>query len=215
MKLCYIIFHCVKTLHLLGCAGDKYGWMDERCFRPLICTVKAELGWGQPGLMRWSWDETGDKYDPKCLQTCCDIVRVAKLDTITLSVNQHVLSHARGVTVKTLDIAIASLDTRGINVKIHVQVTVQISNDCAKTSRDCIGGCKDNSYYGSKCENSCPYMVSSVMRMEGALMVWLDWQLLTVLVNRQLLQVAKNTHDFIRLVQISKVNQYALWCYML
>ena len=33
------------------------GWMDERCFRPLLCTVKAELGWGQPGLMRWNWDE--------------------------------------------------------------------------------------------------------------------------------------------------------------
>ena len=28
------------------------GWMDERCFRPLLCTVKAELGRGQPGLMR-------------------------------------------------------------------------------------------------------------------------------------------------------------------
>ena len=26
--------------------------MDERCFRPLLCTVKAELGRGQPGLMR-------------------------------------------------------------------------------------------------------------------------------------------------------------------
>ena len=25
--------------------------MDERCFRPLLCTVKAELGRGQPGLM--------------------------------------------------------------------------------------------------------------------------------------------------------------------
>ena len=35
-----------------------YGWMDERCFRPLLCTVKAELGRGQPGLMRWIWDET-------------------------------------------------------------------------------------------------------------------------------------------------------------
>ena len=34
------------------------GWMDERCFRPLLCTVKAELGQGQPGLMRWIWDET-------------------------------------------------------------------------------------------------------------------------------------------------------------
>ena len=34
------------------------GWMDERCFRPPFCTIKAELGRGQPGLMRWSWDET-------------------------------------------------------------------------------------------------------------------------------------------------------------
>ena len=34
------------------------GWMDERCFRSLFCTIKAELGRGQPGLMRWSWDET-------------------------------------------------------------------------------------------------------------------------------------------------------------
>ena len=30
----------------------KDGWMDERCFRPLFCTIKAELGRGQPGLMR-------------------------------------------------------------------------------------------------------------------------------------------------------------------
>ena len=34
------------------------GWMDGWCFRPLFCTIKAELGRGQPGLMRWSWDET-------------------------------------------------------------------------------------------------------------------------------------------------------------
>ena len=32
--------------------------MDERCFRPPFCTIKAELGQGQPGLMRLSWDET-------------------------------------------------------------------------------------------------------------------------------------------------------------
>ena len=38
--------------------SNKKGWMDERCFRPLLCTVKAELGRGQPGLMRWIWDET-------------------------------------------------------------------------------------------------------------------------------------------------------------
>ena len=35
------------------------GWMDERCFRPLLCTVKAELGRGQPGLMMW---EIAPKY---------------------------------------------------------------------------------------------------------------------------------------------------------
>ena len=28
--------------------------MDEGCFRPLLCTVKAELGRGQPMLRRWS-----------------------------------------------------------------------------------------------------------------------------------------------------------------
>ena len=27
-------------------------WMDERCLRPFFCTIKAELGRGQPGLMR-------------------------------------------------------------------------------------------------------------------------------------------------------------------
>ena len=37
--------------------------MDERCLRPLFCTIKAELGRGQPGLMRWSWDE---KTLPQC-----------------------------------------------------------------------------------------------------------------------------------------------------
>ena len=37
---------------------ERFRWMDERCFRPLLCTVKAELGRGQPGLMRWIWDET-------------------------------------------------------------------------------------------------------------------------------------------------------------
>ena len=34
------------------------GWMDECFFRPLLCTIKAKLGRGQPGLLRWSWDET-------------------------------------------------------------------------------------------------------------------------------------------------------------
>ena len=26
--------------------------MNERCLRPLLCTVKAELGQGQPGLIK-------------------------------------------------------------------------------------------------------------------------------------------------------------------
>ena len=32
--------------------------MYGRCYRPLLCTVKFELGWGEPGLMLWIWDET-------------------------------------------------------------------------------------------------------------------------------------------------------------
>ena len=41
------------ALSRLNWAGNNLdGWMDERCFRPLLCTVKAELGRGQPGLMR-------------------------------------------------------------------------------------------------------------------------------------------------------------------
>ena len=35
------------------------GSMDERCFRPLLCTVKAELGRGQPGH---NDDEFGMKH---------------------------------------------------------------------------------------------------------------------------------------------------------
>ena len=42
----------------MGIEEVTLGWMDERCFRPLLCTVKAELGRGQPGLMRRIWDET-------------------------------------------------------------------------------------------------------------------------------------------------------------
>ena len=30
-------------------AKTKDRWMDEQCFRPLFCTIKAELGRGQPG----------------------------------------------------------------------------------------------------------------------------------------------------------------------
>ena len=37
------------------------GWMDERCFRPLFCTIKADLGRGQPGLFP---DEVGMLHLP-------------------------------------------------------------------------------------------------------------------------------------------------------
>ena len=33
--------------------GGMDGWMDERCLRPLFCTIKAELGLGQAGLTQW------------------------------------------------------------------------------------------------------------------------------------------------------------------
>ena len=45
-----------KVLLFLSFAHMKDGWMNG--FRPLLRTVKAELGQGQPGLMRWIWDET-------------------------------------------------------------------------------------------------------------------------------------------------------------
>ena len=38
------------------------GWMDERCFRPLLCTVKAELG---RGLKRWNYDVQLKRADGK------------------------------------------------------------------------------------------------------------------------------------------------------
>ena len=40
----------VANMKCLSCMMD--GWMDGRCFRPFLCTVKAELGQGQPRLMR-------------------------------------------------------------------------------------------------------------------------------------------------------------------
>ena len=43
------------STHIYWRKGKKDGWMDERCFRPLLCTVKAELGLGQPELMRRNW----------------------------------------------------------------------------------------------------------------------------------------------------------------
>ena len=55
------------------------GWMDEWCFRPLFCTIKAELGRGQPGLMRWSWDET--------LPQCSIDARPSTLQPTTLQVS--------------------------------------------------------------------------------------------------------------------------------
>ena len=32
--------------------------MDERFLGHFVCTIKAELGRGQPGLIRGRWDET-------------------------------------------------------------------------------------------------------------------------------------------------------------
>ena len=51
-------YHLSGNNLVLYMNNEQDGWMDERCFRPLLCTVKAELGRGQPGLMRWIWDET-------------------------------------------------------------------------------------------------------------------------------------------------------------
>ena len=38
-------------LHPMEKDTPQIGWMDERCLRPLFCTIKAELGRGQPGLI--------------------------------------------------------------------------------------------------------------------------------------------------------------------
>ena len=34
---------------------EMKGWMDERCFRPLLCTVKAELGRGNERVDSKLW----------------------------------------------------------------------------------------------------------------------------------------------------------------
>ena len=43
-----ILHYCLGVL-LCEMGGNE---MKCRCFKPLFCTMKAELGWGQPGLMR-------------------------------------------------------------------------------------------------------------------------------------------------------------------
>ena len=65
----YLHFRCPvidRHTSVITNSWSRDGWMDERCFRPLLCTVKAELGRGQPGLMRsWSRDIslcTGDHF---------------------------------------------------------------------------------------------------------------------------------------------------------
>ena len=60
---------------------EMNGWMDERCFRPLFCTIKAEMGRGQPGLMRWSWDETL----PQCSIDRSTFYTTAQRDTSELA----------------------------------------------------------------------------------------------------------------------------------
>ena len=43
LEVCHIVelFCDYKTSYIYIVIN---GWMDERCFRPLLCTVKAELG---------------------------------------------------------------------------------------------------------------------------------------------------------------------------
>ena len=47
---------------------------------------------------------------------------------MTLVVNQHVLSFVMEDAIRTLDTAIANLDTGGMTVLIHAQITVQPLN---------------------------------------------------------------------------------------
>ena len=57
-----------------------------------------------------------------------ETVQVVKLDTMVLVVNQHVLSFVMENAIRTLDTAIANLDTGGMTVQIHAQVAVQPLN---------------------------------------------------------------------------------------
>ena len=44
----FVFIYLFIYLFVLMIPGlSKDGWMDERCFRPLLCTVKAELGRSQ------------------------------------------------------------------------------------------------------------------------------------------------------------------------
>ena len=49
--------------------------MKCRCFKPPLCTMKAKLGKGQPGLMRWTFYET-----------CHRIVLISRTSTLRSSV---------------------------------------------------------------------------------------------------------------------------------
>ena len=87
--------------------------MENVSVAKLVCTVIYAILHAQ---------KTVEVSVTKTLET----VQVVKLDTLALGVQQSVLSHVMGVAVKTRDIAIANLDTGGKNVKIHVQITVQM-----------------------------------------------------------------------------------------
>ncbi len=102
-------------------------WMNERCFTPLFCTVKAELGRGQPGLMRWIWDET-----------CPRAISIARPSTLQpsalpLSYGRPPSSDRNARTPRTLLWAVI-LPFAFSNLKINSRVIISCDNEnIAKT----------------------------------------------------------------------------------
>ena len=95
-------------------------------------------------------------------------VHVAKSDTMDLNADLHVLRIVMGAAIKTLDTAIAILDTGEINVKLSVQVTVQLMNVSTH-----LGIVLEDVKMTGTDQNvtTAVRVVTSVMTMEGALMV--------------------------------------------
>ena len=60
------------------------GWMDERCFRPLLCTVKAEFG---PGTT-WA-NEMNVVYKFKCLRDANNIYIGKTIRHLATRVKEH------------------------------------------------------------------------------------------------------------------------------
>ena len=95
-------------------------------------------------------------------------VHVAKLDTMDLNADLHVLRIVMGAAIKKMAIAIAILDTGEKNVKLSVQVAVQLMN----VSRY-LGIVLEDVRITDTDQNvtTAVHVVTSVMKMEGALMV--------------------------------------------